>query len=522
MDSFNEKKWHVFFAGKQEGPFSLDELRPRFAPGGGLDSATYAWCNGMADWESVTRIADFGEILNPPPGDQRTSAIQLPMESKAGPTQPMSLEPTRSGVVVKAEPVVSPSAGAAGVPLAATAQPPGPAKKEKKASVSAGFVVSLLLIGLAAGGGYAAYSGKLDPVLENPAVKAALVSARDLAQPIIFKAVEKVPALGRFISPLPNLPGVSSDELLDLKEAVLGSPQADGPRVALALDGTDPLASSFHIVSNLPDGAAFEVRVDGAPDRILNQLSFSSVLKATLEKRIGRTGVLRQPDGRPLPRGEYIVHVFEADQQSEAVAQVLSGFPAASMKVGASMPQGRKLILKKVFFLGGAQDATFTESLKVFHESIIAKASNERQDTGQYMATLESQLTSTNVLFDKLSKGKIGKSQQKQWESFHANWSQMDAQLQETFQKWTPEVLQNEYFYGVAYQAIQQAGQAVSKVHGIHHGYFTGSVDKSAFPIQRGEAQSQANFALSALKAKLEQMDRLPKSAAGIPSREGL
>jgi len=543
MDSFNEKKWHVFFAGKQEGPFSLEELRSRFAPGGGLDSSAYAWCNGMADWEMVTRIGDFGVILNPPAPDQKTSAHLIPVEpaliapntGSAQPkpieTQPLqvqtaaaaavmpmtSLEPTRSGVTV-----LQPSQPEQSAPSRAPEAAPSPGVAKKKAPVSRGFLLSILLIVLVAGVGFAGMKGHLDPLLQQPAVKAVLVSLKDGVQPLVYQLVEKIPALGQFISPLPELRGVGEADREEMKQAILGSPEMDGARVTFAQDQSDPQSPSFHVVSNLPDGASFEVRVEGIADRLLNALHFSTTLKATLQKRVGQTGVLRQVDGRPIPRGEYRVYIYESDQQSEQVGQLLTGMPAASVKVPLTVPQGRKLMIMKTLFLGGLQDAAYAEGLKVFHETVLAKAATERQDAGQYLATLESQFAATNSLFERLSKGKVGKAQLKQWESFHTNWTQMDAQLQEVFQKWTPEILQSEFFYGVAFQALQQAGQAVTRIHGVHHGYFSGSVDSSSFSIQRGEAQSQASFALNAVKAKLEQIDRLPKSPAGIPLREGL
>jgi hypothetical protein len=536
MDSFNEKKWHVFFAGKQEGPFSMEELRSRFAPGGGLDSSAFAWCNGMTDWEMVTRIGDFGAILNPPPSEQRTSSLHVPqMEPALGAsgtdsspaiaaaTQPItSLEPTRSvltplGSEKTPQAEAAPSGG-----VIKGSVPPTSSHRAKKTGVSKGFLFSLFLLTLVGGAGFASVQGYFDPLLQQPAVRATLNSLKDGMQPLVFQLVEKIPALGQVISPLPALRGVAESEREELKQAILGSPEMDGARIAFAVDQSDLQAPAFFVVSNLPDGTSFEVRVEGVADRLLNVLQFSATLKATLQKRIGQTGILRQADGRPIPRGEYQVYIYESDQQSEQVGQILTAMPAASVKVPLSIPQGRKLMMMKTLFLGGLQDATYTESLKAFHESILAKVSTERQDAGQYLATLESQLAASTSLFDRLAKGKINKSQLKQWESFHSNWTQMDGQLQEVFQKWTPEVLQSEFFYGVVFQALQQAGQAVTRVHGIHHGYFSGVVDSSSFSIQRGEAQSQASFALNAVRAKLEQVDRLPKSPAGIPLREGL
>jgi len=526
MEALKDKKWHVYIAGNTEGPFSLEELRPRFAPGGGLDSATYAWCSGMADWEVVTSIADFGPLLSSAPAplpEKKTSMLQL---------QPVNLEPTRSVEMVNpnsgAEPKLGGAGGAATAAAAAAAPAAaataGPAAKApgKKLPVSRGLISFLLLTLVAAGGVFAGLQGYFDPLLSMPAVQGVTSSVKDLTQPLVFKLVEKIPAAGQFVSPLPKLDGVAEDELEELKAAILGSPEVDGARVALALDRTDPMQAAFHVVSNLPDGTSFDIRIDGAPDRILNQLSFSTTLKATLEKRVGRSAVLRQADGTPIPVGQYLVHVHESEQQSEAVAQILGGLAPASMKVPEGFPQGRKLISKKVYFLGGAEDEAYRTALKTYLESVVAKAAKEILEVGQYKVNLEDRLKTSKEQFEKLSKLKTSKSQQGQWEAFHSEWTLFYSQLQQAYLNWTPELLDKDFHFGVLFKLVQQAGEAVFKVHGLHHGYFTGSIDKAAIKTQRDQALSEAEFALGALRTKLEQAEKQPKSPAGVPSREGL
>ena len=525
MEALKDKKWHVYIAGNTEGPFSLEELRPRFAPGGGLDSATYAWCSGMADWEVVTSIADFGSILSSAPSaapEKKTSMLQL---------QPVNLEPTRSVEMTSpnsgAEPKLGGSSGsaaaqaAAAAPSKAQAAPAVAAKSAgKKLPLSRGVISLILLVLVSAGGVFAGLQGYFDPFLSSPAVQGITASVKDLTQPLVFKLVEKIPAAGQFVSPLPKLEGVGDEELEELKAAILGAPDADGARVALALDRTDPAQAAFHIVSNLPDGTSFDIRIDGVPDRILNQLSFSATLKATLEKRVGKTAVLRQGDGTAIPAGQYIVHVHESEQQSEAVGQILGGLAPASMKVPEGFPLGRKLVSKKVYFLGGAEDEAYSTALKAYLESVVAKAAKELVEVGQYKVNLEDRLKTSKEQFEKLSKLKTSKSQQAQWEAFHSEWTLFYSQLQQAYLNWTPELLEKDFHFGVLFKLVQQAGEAVFKIHGLHHGYFTGSIDKASIKTQRDQALSEAEFALGALRTKLEQAEKQPKSADCTPQHE--
>ena len=95
-------------------------------------------------------------------------------------------------------------------------------------------------------------------------------------------------------------------------------------------------------------------------------------------------------------------------------------------------------------------------------------------------------------------------------------------QLNLIFQKWTPEVIEKTYFYGVLNQLAQQAGQSVSKVHEFQHSYFTGGQDLKTLDIQLGEATSLAQGMIHALKAKIEQAEQMPVTANGMPQREGI
>jgi hypothetical protein len=56
----------------------------------------------------------------------------------------------------------------------------------------------------------------------------------------------------------------------------------------------------------------------------------------------------------------------------------------------------------------------------------------------------------------------------------------------------------------------------------VHGSWFTGAINAQAYDIQLGEAISQAQAAMTSLKAKIDQAEKLPRTPAGLPRKEGL
>ena len=54
-----DKIWYIFINEKQEGPYSFDDLKKdqRISPD------TYAWCDGMADWQKIEDIPELDELF---------------------------------------------------------------------------------------------------------------------------------------------------------------------------------------------------------------------------------------------------------------------------------------------------------------------------------------------------------------------------------------------------------------------------------------------------------------------------
>ena len=58
--------WYAAVDGKQEGPFSTDQLR-LYVQNGTYTSATYVWRQGFADWQTIAQCPELTATANQPP-----------------------------------------------------------------------------------------------------------------------------------------------------------------------------------------------------------------------------------------------------------------------------------------------------------------------------------------------------------------------------------------------------------------------------------------------------------------------
>jgi hypothetical protein len=559
MDGFNEKKWFVYLGDHHEGPFSLAEIQAKIAQSQ-VSTANYVWAEGMTDWKPMTAVPEFEALLNTeaqaaaessPTIDSSPSiefvqpqepSIEIPQPSRAeitpapaGEAPPASSTHTATATALEpADEPLSPAVPAnemtykvdltqsSGVEVEAPAPAPVAKARAPRKPPSSGFKWVVVLLLIAALGGAIA-TGTLDPVLQSPAVKAAQQTLKDFAQPHLLTLSDKVPAIRKWVSPIPALDDVAPEEYEDLKQAASQKIE-EGPKLAVAVSTADLFAPTFYIASNLPDGAVIDVYVEGVPDTLLNQLSFSGRTQATIDKKLGKSGPVRFADGKPLPRGQYIVYATEGAQQPDAVNALLGGVPPVSAQLPPTLPVGLRLLASKTVFLGGAKDATYESRLKEFHDKLRDKASTELAELKQLSATIEQQLSNTSAKYSQLRKGagKPTAAARKGWSDFHGQWAKFEAQLRESYDKWTEQALATDYFYGSLYTLAKSAGDAVAKLHQLQSDFFAGKVDPKTFDIQRGSAVSIAEGAVIALKTKISQAENLAPTPNGMPRREGL
>jgi GYF domain 2 len=372
---------------------------------------------------------------------------------------------------------------------------------------------------------FVAYTGGFfSPIVNSQVTKAGVQTAQNFLDPVLAIIADKVPILGQWISPLPALDDVSKEEYEQLKAAANGNLNGTGPQLGMALSQADLFSPSFYLATNLPDGATFAVYVDGIPDTLLNQLSFSAVGQATVTKHLAKVDQLKSADGKAFPRGKFTVYIIAPDSQPPAVKPFISRFMAINAQsLPFPLPQNSRVVMTKGYFLGGPRDATYTTRLKEFHDKITARAQAELVECKQFTSLLEAQLTGTNTKFAALKRGKrVSAGQKKTWGDFHKQWSTLSDQIGQAFAKMTPETLHNDYFYGSIYLASQQASQAAARLHDIQNTFFTTNSDPKSFDIQLGEAASVAQSALNELKAKIDRIEKLPPNPNGMPVRDSL
>ncbi|HAR42657.1 MAG TPA: hypothetical protein DCS07_08535 [Bdellovibrionales bacterium] len=532
MDGYNEKKWFVYIGDHHEGPFALAEIEAKIK-GHQITSTNFVWCDGMPDWKAMAEIPAFSMLVKLATTAGPESFTEANSQSSAELAEPsisrsIVLEPVQNVVAQQPEPQI--------VLAAAPERPESPEsakykqdEEPKHARKKGSFVglVMVLLVLLGITGTFLGYTlGYLDPFLNSPGVRAGMNTVTETAQPYLLKAIETVPALGQWISPIPSLNDVSPDDYEQLKNAALAKLEPDSLKVALALSKTNTSSPTFYLSSNLPDGARFDIFVVGLADTLLNQTSFFAMTTGTVLKRLGKTEPLRLSEGQMIPRGQYIVYAMEAEQQMDAIRDVIGKATADTVnrltETQTSLPQGRKVIAVKQYFLGGAKDASYSARLKEYHDRLREKAQTELTEVRLFAKTIEDHLNLSISKYNALKKGKLNPAQKKLWAAFSKQWSAFDGNLNQSFLRWSPSILDKEYFYGALYKSTVDAGQATQRAHKFHHAYFTTTVPLQGHATQVEESVSSARNALAALTAKIKQAEALASTANGMPRREGL
>lgn len=551
----NEKKWFVYLGDHHEGPFSVDEIRQKMEQGL-VSSQSYVWAEGMADWQGMTEVADFKSLtspvaaleVTPPP----TTPLVGPLESPSTVAAEQAADPSVLVLESPAEGAMSAATAAASQSFARAESPRiiispskstpiststyganapfemgqapvdnAPLAKPAKRK-SGGFIKFLLFLILLSGGFGAFLAGYLDAFLPS---EAASVSARrtlmGLARPFLSQIEEQVPAVGVWLSPISRPEDVTDEEFQTLRRAASGNGLEGVNSVGLAIAKTDPTQPTFYVSADLPDGALFEVVVRGVPGTLLNATGFERTLKVTLMEHLGRSGALKAEDNSPLPKGEYQIYAYESADQSPAVQQTLAQLQPSARKLPEGMPVGRKLVTLAEEFLGGPKDAAYSERLKEFHDRLKQKALAEITETRQFANTLESQLSISTQEFGRIRAMRNPIQRKKAWADFNTHWSQLTGQLTQTFQTWTPDALQGEYFYGPIYIATQQAGVAVTAAQAQRNDFMTQPLPKdlAAAEATLTTVAVNAQTAVNNLKDLITKAETLQQSAGGIPQK---
>jgi hypothetical protein len=229
-------------------------------------------------------------------------------------------------------------------------------------------------------------------------------------------------------------------------------------------------------------------------------------------------------ENQPFPRGQYDIYAVDAEKQPDLVSGLLSKLQALEVKHPEIISHPFKLLATRSVFFGGDKDSVYAERLKEFHDKLQKKATEELEEIQEFAKTLESELLATNSKFKSLYKSaKANPNNKKEWDAFHAEWLNFQVQMNKAFVKWTPEILEQSFFYSNLYKMIQQSQQDLEAVHNTQNAFFDNDVtDQNTFDIQLGQISSVAESSIALIKAKIEQASKIPPSPNGMPRKDGL
>jgi len=524
MENITEKKWFVYVQDHHEGPHSLLEIQEKLDQGL-VESEGFVWSEGMDDWQKMTDVAMLKSLIKTKSGahisDLKTQIKDSLTNDQSERNQRLTGETTHLDHLMESD-----LAGAEDldVPLLRQNQNSVDRKKGSKTSkllVGRGLVVGgLFLLGVGYRMGY--LQPIIEPITEFLELRSVSDSLASWSRPILLKTTQDFPVLARWVSPIPQLDDVSPADFVDLQDAARADFKRDGARYSIAVSQGNSGSPYFYMTSNIEEGAKFKIWIVGVSETLLNQLYFVSQFDVSISHGIAKTEVIRSAEGGVIPRGEYRIYLTSAEDQPDGKTSLIESTKDLSGVRPPELPKNATILLVKNYFLGGALDASYRERLKDFHEKLRARASGEVIETRQFMLALSSQLITTQEKFSKIKKSKLTSKDKKLWAAFHHEWTQSQAELDQIFQKWSPAVIKNDYFYGDIYQLVQDLSHSVSGVHDLQQLYFTENQDMDELQSQIEMGFASANQALEVLRAKIDHTEKLSPSPSGMPQRDGL
>ncbi len=489
-----DKKWFIYIVDHHEGPFTVAEIQDGIAQGK-LPATGFVWAQGMVDWLPMNQVAEFhprADILNTPPvpaGPPDESA--RPVEEKTKTTH-IEIGDIDKRDVSKPRIYARP-AGSGGSSLtdaefaAATGLAP-----QKKSILNSGAAKALLIL---------VALGSFSYGLQKAGLLAVWIDrAKDL------------------MAGFPQIPDIEKEDYEILKKAAK-TPMTSGPSVAIVLSKADPLSPQFYVGSNLSDGAVLEVFAEGVGNTLLNTMSFSGKIQASLQKGVGKTQALRYPDGKAIPRGEYTLYVMEAPQgQPEKVMKELSTLAVVARQLPTNLPQDRRIVYSKRLFIGQKDSSYFTR-LKEFHDKIGQKAAQELIELKQIMQTVESQFQTTVAIYDRLKRQMIRDPQMKEWAKFNQTWRSIEGQIKSRLSSITRESLANDYYYGEYYTGVNQASSIVSDLHQTQEMLFQMKATAGSLEPKVTAYRTDFDAQFNAVRSAIDQVSAASADPNGFPPK---
>jgi len=580
MNGSSDKKWFVYVEDHHEGPFTSAEVQQKVQQGS-VRSDQFVWSEGMQDWKAMAEVPEFVGLVGPAPvAESSGSGLEMSLQNlvnqappppagavqtniSSAPFSPSAvsledphmvntapIEASRADVEIPSSQEQLGSQAGSEINVSQSKDLTGERKTPLKAnpalyaqdamyaqggmSVRGGpnkfkrFLKMFLLLAVLGGGAWAYTQGYLDTVLKNPALQQGIDMVKTASGPALSFISEKVPFLAPYLSPLPQLKDVSPADYDELKTAAVASLSSLGPQAAIA-----PVTGGvvqFYVASNLPDDTTLTLRLEGIDSTLLNVLEFKNDVSLTLKNHLAQTPNLSKVKGQPLPKGEYNLYIYEADQQPPAVKAVFDGLKPVS---GSRFPRelgAKKVAVTKRLFLGGTKDKTYQDRLAEYHEKVKVRAQQDKEELNQVIQTLMNQYNASRLLFN-TSKAKVDqktaqvKSKKKGMDpaikkGFNdkaAKWAKFQAEINK-FDRWTPEYLQAS-FYPQVYDRVKKASGLLIAMQEMQSQYFNKVVDTTSFDKQLTEAQDQAREMITDLLITMKTIEQSLTENQGLPKK---
>ncbi len=533
MDPNKEKKWYLYITDHHEGPFSVEDIRNKIALEQiGVDH--YIWMEGMSDWKKIKEVGDFSATDYSKKTGTLTDLVAVVNRKSEGSsttthwtstqhTRPTSTRDPASNTSARSLELQSVPIENLQVDYSRIKADEAKKEKMQEGRVKLKFAsveetketlkkkffkkkyLFLILLVTAV-----FFREPLYQLAQMQALRPVQNAALNGTRVTILKLSKIFPVLKSWVLPIPNLEGVTPEEMKELNVAANSNLLLSGGQVAIALHQSNIENPKFYVSANLPNGASIDVYIQGETDTLLNAWSFNTKLTVKIKDNWGMTDETRAVNSQAIPRGFYKIYATESRAQSPDISQVLSPLPARANQGNGVESYSVKLFSQKRYFLGGKKDNIYAERLKEFHDKLAIKTKSELNELRGFMETLESQLGSTVNGFAIVQKGKMTSKKIKSWMDFHSRWSKLTDHLNGTFSKWDIAKFKSEKFYSALYKMTQDLGQAITDVHETQNRFFSNTMDRRLYDAQLQQKVDETKALVLQLKLKISQAERMP------------
>lgn len=339
-------------------------------------------------------------------------------------------------------------------------------------------------------------------------IPASLQSAKDALAPQVAALSALLPEPARsFLSGVQIPEDLAPNDAENLRETA-GFDLKQGVRIATALPPGDLFTPSFYLSSNAPDGASFVVRLQGKEGTLIGTGSYEKTFTVEINKHIAVTPKFGFEGTKPLPKGQYVLLVYEDDKQGNPeVAKLFSESPTKRNAPGL-VPAGKVAFVVDNFFLGGMRDANYETRLKESKEK-NTKAATEAIELKEIALLLEQMANDSAVKYNTVMAISQAPARKNAWVQYRASaYAKLSAQVKASFDKLTPEAR--------AQQALPQLYEKAKTTYELTeqlHRAETEALEKN------GSRDAVRSFAGQAVKAIQELKEAISKVATQSSSK---